>query len=141
MCEQVIDQQITLMNHRRRAFENESNLWKPEDTENAMRVYDFQDFLAQCIAYWEHLCRSRDLLLEHNSKCEGDHAKEFEQIDSAICNFGNQSAFALDVLDFIEQEYSVEHAESFRTVVEEAQLFCSDYDCSRSRTDISKWGE
>jgi len=140
MCETLIDRKLELFAHRRHAYETEAGFWKPDQTDEALAVFDFQDFLLAGIKYWDHLCRVRDALLAHDMECEKDHGRHFEAVSEAIQTFFNDATAAESLLSRVEQDYNVDRAIDFRSSLNEARLFCKTEDDLRgTRTPIEEW--
>ena len=141
MCDTLIDTRLDLFERRRVAYQNEAEFWRPEHTEEALLVRDFEEFLAKGVRYWEYLCRMRDDLLDHDMQCQNDHAANFAAIDLAMRSFFDRALEVAKLVESVEsKDYTVDHAEEFRTAVSEARVFTSTYDgLEATRTPIAEW--
>lgn len=143
MCERTIDRKIDLLNRRRNAYEQEVDFWTPSDTEEAMVVYDFEDFLQTAINYWNLLCRYRDQLSEHCRKCNYDHSQHFQDIQKAMEVYARFAGDLESVVSKFEHEFStIEHAKEYRETQREAQIMSLTFpDLCETQTPIADWGE
>jgi hypothetical protein len=127
MSEQLLTQQIALLKASRSEYETQAGNWCPKDTDEALMVHDFQDFIRAGIQHWEQTCRIRDSFLAHEAECEQDHKDVYEFIESCIKDFQSKATAVEELLCRIEKDYDVKNASKFRNALREASLLAMDF--------------
>ncbi len=127
MSEQLLTQQIELLKASKSEYETQAENWCPEDTNEALMVHDFQDFIRAGIQHWAQTCRIRDSFFAHEAQCEQNHEDVHNFINSCIEDFQSKATVIEKLLCRIEKEYEVDNAAEFRNALHEANLLTMDF--------------
>ncbi len=122
MNEQLLNQQIELLRASRSEYEIQSGNWCPQDTNKALMVHDFQDFILAGIQHWNSICRIRDSFLAHEAECDKNHDEQYSFIEECIRDFQTKANAVEASLSRIESDYEVDHAAEFRNALREVNL-------------------
>lgn len=137
MSEQLLIQQIDLLKASKSEYETQVGNWCPEDTNEALMVHDFQEFILTGIQHWEKTCRIRDSFLAHEAECEQGHEDDYEFIESCIRDFRSKATVVEKLLCRIEEEYDVDHASDFRRALREVNLLTMDFKELKKTTPLN----
>ena len=137
MTEKLLDQQIELLKASKSEYEMQAGNWCPEDTNEALLVHDFQDFLLAGVQHWEKTCRIRDAFLAHEAKCPKDHDDIYQFIERCIRDFRAKAAAVEACLRQIEKDYEVDNADEFRNALGEAELLTRDFSKLKRTTPLN----
>lgn len=103
-------------------YEFEATVWK-QDTDDALEVYDFEDFLDAGAKHFGFLCRFRDFMENHDLECDNDHSKVFTFIEAELERFVATATLITEKwLPKFEKDYDVLHADRLRNALHGAEI-------------------
>jgi len=136
MSEQLLNQQIALLKASKSEYETQAGNWCPEDTDEALMVHDFQEFILTGIQHWAKTCRIRDSFLAHEAECEKDHEDVYEFIESCVRDFQSKATVVEKLLCRIERDFDVDNASDFRRALREVNLLTMDFNKLKKTTAL-----
>lgn len=138
----VIENRINRIVLRRKYLQ--SVTWQPEDSAFEDELYDFQDYVAALLNFWDASCRLNDYILEAEMTPGVDYSRYFRIATGCMKVFRSLSTDLVQrVLPNFEAHFGdVKFSAELRQAADEASTLLADMSeesLAATRTPVNQW--